>query len=77
MEGFLMEFVTFNAKCPLKIGDKIILDKDGSVKTITDIACVYYIKSKENLFMYEFDDSGQYVKIDIERTARGEDEQKE
>ena len=34
----------FNAYCPLEIGDKI-RDTAGEVHTITDIACVHYVRT--------------------------------
>lgn len=40
-----MKMTTFNATCPFEIGDKIRDAVTGAQRTITDIACVHYIKA--------------------------------
>ena len=38
-----MQLTRFNAYCPLEVGDRI-LDTAGQVHTITDIACIHYVR---------------------------------
>ena len=40
-----MKMTTFNAACSFEIGDKIRDAVTGAQRTITDIACVHYIKA--------------------------------
>ena len=54
----------FNAYCPLEIGDKI-RDTAGEVHTITDIACVHYVRTGKIEFRFELDRSGQYAPIEV------------
>lgn len=54
----------FNAYCPLEIGDKI-RDTAGEVHTITDIACVHYVRTGKVEFRFELDRSGQYAPIEV------------
>jgi hypothetical protein len=57
-----MEFSAFTARCPYEIGD-VIKDIYGNVLTITDIASVHYLKNQSVEFLYEFDNSGKYKKL--------------
>jgi hypothetical protein len=57
-----MQFSAFTARCPYEIGDKI-KDISGNVFEITDIASVHYLKSQLVEFLYEFDNTGKYKKI--------------
>jgi len=38
-----MQLTQFNAYCPFEVGDRI-RDTAGRVHTITDIACVHYVR---------------------------------
>lgn len=59
-----MKFAAFNAVCNYKIGDRVVIAQpEGSIKTITDIACIHYVKSGKVEFLYELNDSGTYVRI--------------
>ena len=67
-----MELVAFNACCPFEIGDKVILVSQSvgksecllqNAKTITDIACIHYVKNGTIEFRYELDNSGEYQPI--------------
>ena len=53
----------FSAFCPLEIGDKI-RDTTGKLHTITDIACVHYVRTGKVEFRFELDRSGQYAPIE-------------
>lgn len=66
-----MQVAAFNAKCPFEIGDRIEDRRTGAVRTITDIACIHYIKTGKVEFRYEFDGSGQYEEIIIPKEAEG------
>ena len=55
----------FSAFCPLEIGDEL-RDTSGKVHTITDIACVHYVRAGKVEFRFELDRSGQYAPIDIQ-----------
>lgn len=55
----------FSAFCPLEIGDEL-RDTSGKVHTITDIACVHYVRTGKVEFRFELDRSGQYAPIDIQ-----------
>ena len=55
----------FSAFCPLEIGDKI-RDTTGKLHTITDIACVHYVRTGKVEFRFELDRSGQYAPIEIQ-----------
>lgn len=56
-----MKMTAFNATCPFEIGDKIRDTVTGAQKTITDIACVHYIKTGQIDFLFELDNSGNFV----------------
>lgn len=67
-----MMMAAFKARCPFEIGDKItlVLDSDEQQTrmrlkkcTITDIACVHYIKTGKIEFRYELDDSKKYITL--------------
>lgn len=58
-----MKLAAFNAVCPFEIEDKIRDAGTGETKTITDIACIHYVKKGEVVFSYEFDNSGDYKQI--------------
>lgn len=71
-----MKTAIFNATCPFEIGDKIWetkiigteapltgLEIREKVHTITDIACIHYLRSGNVEFRYELDHSGHYVPI--------------
>ena len=67
-----MQLTAFNAKCPLEIGDRVRIQANGRMETITDIACLHYIRSGRVEFCYEFDNSGSYMPIEIR--TEGEEE---
>lgn len=54
----------FNAYCPFEIGDKI-KDTAREVHTITDIACIHYVRTGKVEFRLELDHSGQYAPIEV------------
>ena len=71
-----MKTAIFNAVCPFEIGDKIRvtniigtgsplagLELREEVRTITDIACIHYLRSGNVEFRYELDHSGYYAPI--------------
>jgi hypothetical protein len=58
-----MQFSAFAARCPYEIGD-MVKDISGNVLTITDIAGIHCLKNQTVEFMYEFDNSGKYKKIE-------------
>lgn len=64
-----MQVAVFNAKCPFEIGDRIEDRRTGAVRTITDIACIHYIKTGKVEFRYELNGSGQYNEIIIPKEA--------
>lgn len=66
----------FTEKRPFEIGDKVVVvaatpGKTGDfvkhIKTITDIACVHYVKTGRIESRYELDGSGIYTPLQIER----------
>jgi hypothetical protein len=63
--GFEMQVAAFNATCPVEIGDVIKDANTGRVATITDIACIHYVKAGKIEFRYELDGSGQYIGIEF------------
>lgn len=67
-----MKMTTFNATCPFEIGDKIRDAVTGAQRTITDIACVHYIKAGRIDFLFELDNSGRFV-ILIKQSANAVD----
>lgn len=58
-----MKTTAFSATCPFEIGDKIRVAVTGVQRTITDIACVHYVKSGKIDFLYELDNSGNFVAL--------------
>lgn len=58
-----MKMAIFNARCPFEIGDKVIDGGTGRKKTITDIVCMHYVRNGRVEFLFEFDNSGNLVKI--------------
>lgn len=67
-----MKMAIFNARCPFEIGDKVIDGGTGRKKTITDIVCMHYVRNGRVEFLFEFDNSGNLVKIlSEERPAAG------
>lgn len=69
-----MKVAAFSAKCPYEIGDRVnVVQQAGKnengklfsvgVATITDIACIHYLKSGEVRFTYELDGSGKYAPL--------------
>lgn len=59
----------FNAFCPLEIGDEI-KDTAGRVHTITDIACIHYVRAGKVEFRFELDGTGYYAPIDIQEAPQ-------
>lgn len=57
-----MQLTQFNAYCPFEVGDRI-LDTAGQVHTITDIACIHYVRGGNVEFRFELDHSGYYAPI--------------
>ena len=60
-----MNYSTFSAKCPFEIGDRIINDGTNKIHTITDIACIHYVKHGKVEFRYELNGNGEYIKLQI------------
>jgi hypothetical protein len=58
-----MRFLAFNAFCKFEVGDKV-QDMAGSVMTITDIACINYVRDRKVEFRYEFDNNQKYALIE-------------
>lgn len=69
-----MESKFFKAFCPFEIGDQIktrhiMVGKNGLMKgeeqlqTITDIACVHYLRNEKVAFFYELDGSGKFTEL--------------
>lgn len=69
-----MKVTAFSAKCPYEIGDRVNVvqaageNKNGQLfsvgaATITDIACIHYLKSGEVTFKYELNNSGKYAQL--------------
>lgn len=59
-----MNLTKFNAFCPVEIGDQL-RDTKGRVHTITDIACVHYVRAGKVEFRFELDHSGAYSPIEF------------
>lgn len=65
-----MQHVYFTAACPYEVGDLVQNAKTGAMHFITDIACIHYMcLSRPNKveFRYELDNSGQYVRLEVQR----------
>jgi len=60
-----MQFAAFNARCPFEIGDKVQDRRAGLIHTITDIACIHYLKTGRIEFRYELDGNGQYKRVEF------------
>jgi len=58
-----MEYLTFAATCPFKLGDKV--KYEGKIKTITDICCMNYERNNETVFTYALDNSQHYTQLAI------------
>jgi hypothetical protein len=58
-----MKMTAFNATCPFEVGDRIRDAATGAQRTITDIACVHYVKSGRIDFLFELDNSGKFVAL--------------
>lgn len=58
-----MKMTAFSATCPFEIGDKIRDAATGAQRTITDIVCVHYLKSGRIDFLFELDNSGNFVAL--------------
>ncbi len=76
-----MKAEVFHAICPYEIGDKIQVlapvkgNKDGEAymiefATITDIACIHYVRKGKVDFTYELDGSGEYIPLITAKEAR-------
>ena len=61
-----MDLAAFTATCPYEIGDKLKTD-DGNICTITDIACIHYLKYGTVEFRYELDNSGKYISFEVQK----------
>lgn len=59
-----MKTTQFNAFCPVEIGDQL-RDIKGRIHTITDIACVHYVRAGKVEFRFELDHSGEYAPIEF------------
>lgn len=57
-----MVYAQFKATCPFEIGDKIV-DENGKERTITDIACIHYLRTGEVEFMYGLDNVRGFRRI--------------
>lgn len=67
-----MKMAIFNARCPFEIGDRVMYRGTGKTKTITDIVCMHYVRSGRVEFLFELDNSGDFIKIaSEERPAAG------
>lgn len=53
-----MQEMRFVAISPFEVGDRIGVD--GTVKTITDIACVHFAKDGVVTWYYQLDGEGEY-----------------
>jgi hypothetical protein len=58
-----VQFSAFNAFCKFEVGDQV-RDLAGNVMTITDIACIHYVRKKKVEFRFEFDNNQKYVLIE-------------
>lgn len=58
-----MKLSKFTAVCPYEIGDTVYDRRTGRYRTITDIACVQYLKSGNVEFLYELDNFPNFVRI--------------
>ena len=57
-----MKMAEFTATCPFEIGDKVRIGLT-TIKTITDIAAIHYVKRNKVEFLYELDGNNQFVII--------------
>jgi len=48
------------AECPLKIGDKVMIEGGFGPYEITDIATKHFARSGKTFFSYEFDNNLEY-----------------
>lgn len=62
-----MKMTMFNASCPFEIGDKVRDSGAGKMRTITDIVCLHYVRNGQVEFLFELDNSGDFVKIITEK----------
>lgn len=69
-----MESRFFEAFCPFEIGDQIrtqhvtvgekgLTKGEEQVQTITDIACVHYVRTEKVKFFYELDGNGKFIDL--------------
>lgn len=57
-----MQVAEIKARCPYKVGDKLVL-VDHTLAEITDIMITYSFIRNKSEFRYELDHSGQYVRF--------------
>lgn len=43
----------------------VLLKGPAAVYTVTDIACIHYLKTEKVVFAYELDNSGRYRELDV------------
>ena len=68
-----MQIRAFNATCPFMIGDRVnvvgssmVLQEDErATHTITDIACIHFLKDQTIAWAYEFDNSGHFLRCGV------------
>ena len=59
-----MTETSFNAFCPIEIGDQL-RDKKGNIHEITDISCIHYLRTGTVEFRFELDHSKKYIPIEF------------
>jgi hypothetical protein len=67
-----MKYAAFDATSPFEIGDKVIIDGcRGETVEITDIACIYYVKSRKVEFRYSLNNSKNYLPLEFVNEGSG------
>lgn len=51
-----MQIAEFKGFCPYEIGDKVILQTFGYIKTIRDIRTIHYLKSGKTEFEFQMEE---------------------
>jgi hypothetical protein len=64
-----MKFAQFVAKCPLELGDWVVLE--GAAVQVTDILTVHSLKNGTVEFAFEYNNSGKYA-ASVPPTAKNE-----
>lgn len=58
-----MKIAKFNAFCPFELGDQIVLKNE--MRIITDIVTWHSLKNQTVTFLYELDNNGQYLNLQL------------